>query len=156
MGYNTRYQLTIPREATQVVQLLEFPDVKGKSFTELRKRVPNVEQYFLEMEDLMTKLDRAANKVRAKVKNTLSDVADAEGIVRIIYEAWTNQLDECKWYEHETDLRLFSSLFPDVLLTLRGDGEESEDIWVKYFKGGKVQVAKAHISFEPFDPKLLK
>lgn len=64
--------------------------------------------------------------------------------------------DSCKWYEHEEDMRRVSKVFPSVLFTLRGEGEESGDIWVKYFKDGKMQVAKAEIKLGPFDPSQLK
>jgi hypothetical protein len=56
-----------------------------------------------------------------------------------------------KWYEHEDDMRQLSSRFPDILFTLSGKGEENEDIWVKYFKGGRMQVSRATIAFEGFD-----
>lgn len=59
--------------------------------------------------------------------------------------------DSCKWYEHEEDMKQLSLKFPDVLFTLRGEGEESGDVWVKYFKEGKMQISKAEIKLEPFD-----
>lgn len=59
--------------------------------------------------------------------------------------------DSCKWYEHEDDMKRLSLKFPDVLFTLRGEGEESGDVWVKYFKEGKMQVSKAEVKLEPFD-----
>lgn len=64
--------------------------------------------------------------------------------------------DSCKWYDHETDMKYFSSLHPDLLFTLTGDGEESGDIWVKYFKNGKMQLCKAKIVLDPFDESQLK
>ncbi len=57
----------------------------------------------------------------------------------------------CKWYAHEEDLRQLSSRFPDILFTLLGKGEENEDIWVKYFKAGRMQVSHATITFDEFD-----
>jgi len=64
--------------------------------------------------------------------------------------------DSCKWYGHEEDMKELSTRFPDFLFTLSGEGEESGDIWTKYFLGGKMQVAKAVIVVPEFDPKLLK
>jgi hypothetical protein len=63
--------------------------------------------------------------------------------------------ESSKWYDHETDMRDFSKRFPDVLFTLNGEGEESGDVWVKYFKNGKMQSSKADIKLEKFDPKKL-
>ena len=61
-----------------------------------------------------------------------------------------------KWYEHEKDLREFSSRHGNILFTLHGEGEENEDIWNKYFLNGKCQVAKAEIRIAPFNVKELK
>jgi hypothetical protein len=62
---------------------------------------------------------------------------------------------EVKWYEHEKDMKEFSKRFPKVLFTLRGEGEESGDVWVKYFQNGKMQVEKVDIKLGEFDPKKL-
>lgn len=61
-----------------------------------------------------------------------------------------------KWYEHVGDMVALSRRFPEVLFTLHGEGEESGDIWRKYFLGGKVQVARATITFDDFDPAKLE
>lgn len=57
----------------------------------------------------------------------------------------------CKWYENEEDMRALSASFPGVLFTLRGKGQEAGDLWVKYFRSGKCQLAPARIEFDPFD-----
>lgn len=59
--------------------------------------------------------------------------------------------EKCKWYEHEEDMRRFSKLYPFILFELSGEGEESGDIWRKYFLNGKMQYCKSKIEFEPFD-----
>jgi hypothetical protein len=61
-----------------------------------------------------------------------------------------------KWYEHEEDLRSHSSKFPHLLFTLNGEGEESGDIWVKYFQDGKMQTEKAELRLGEFHPEKLK
>lgn len=63
--------------------------------------------------------------------------------------------DDCKWYEHEEHMREYSKKHPSVRFTLEGEGEESGDIWVKYFKGGLMQECKARIEFDPFDESKL-
>jgi hypothetical protein len=55
--------------------------------------------------------------------------------------------DEAKWYAHEADMLSLSQGYPSVLFTLRGEGEEPGDLWQKYFKDGKMQVAKAVITY---------
>lgn len=63
---------------------------------------------------------------------------------------------ECKWYEHDSDMQELSKEFPELVFKLSGEGEESGDIWVKYYKGGKCHTAKAVITVEPYDEKKLK
>jgi len=64
--------------------------------------------------------------------------------------------DDTKWYEHEYDMKTLSSQLPDYVFTLRGFGEDHEDIWTKYFKNGKVQLAKTTITFDEFDESKLE
>lgn len=63
--------------------------------------------------------------------------------------------DDGRWYEHEKDMRALSTAIPFVRFTLEGHGEESGDIWRKYFLAGKMQVAKIKLDFPPFDANLL-
>jgi len=53
--------------------------------------------------------------------------------------------ESCKWYDHADDLKSFSKKYPDTIFKLSGEGEDSGDIWSKYFKNGKVQFEKAKI-----------
>lgn len=64
--------------------------------------------------------------------------------------------ESIKWYDHEIDMKAFSKRFPDVVFTLHGEGEESGDLWVKYFKDGKMQRVDAVISYAGFDEGQLK
>jgi len=49
----------------------------------------------------------------------------------------------------------FSAKNSTFLFVLSGVGEETGDIWTKYFIGGRRQVAKAVLQVAPFDPKKL-
>ncbi len=82
-------------------------------------------------------------------------VAENEG-ASWAFDANGNTEDACKWYSHRKDMRDFSFRHPDVLFTLNGEGEESGDIWVEYYKGGKMQPCKAEIVLPDFDESLLK
>lgn len=64
--------------------------------------------------------------------------------------------EEAKWYHHEVDCQNFSLKYPNALFTLKGRGEEEDDIWVKYFKNGKMQREEAEIVFPPFDESRLR
>jgi len=59
--------------------------------------------------------------------------------------------DSIKWYDHEIDMKAYSKLHPKVLFALEGIGEENEDMWVKYFKNGKMQKVAAKITYEDYD-----
>lgn len=63
--------------------------------------------------------------------------------------------DSCKWYDHENHMKLLSKIYPETTFLLEGEGEESGDIWQKYFKNGKMQVCKAEIVFPAFDESKL-
>lgn len=47
--------------------------------------------------------------------------------------------DTIKWYGHDEDLIKVSKNYPDVLFTLDGEGEESGDVWRKYYKNGETE-----------------
>ena len=64
--------------------------------------------------------------------------------------------DDMKWYEHESDLRSLSIQYPEVLFTLNGTGEVSGDIWVKFFKYGKMQHSKAEVVLDEIDANKLR
>lgn len=59
--------------------------------------------------------------------------------------------DSCKWYGHEKDMRSFSAHHPQAVFSLSGVGEEYPDIWVEYYRNGKMQRCEAKISFDSFD-----
>ncbi len=61
-----------------------------------------------------------------------------------------------KWYEHEDNMRTFSKLYPKILFTVEGHGEESGDEWRRYYKNGKCQIAQAEITYPPFDESKLE
>ena len=64
---------------------------------------------------------------------------------------WCN----AKWYDHDDDMIGLSNLYPDVLFILEGNGEESDDIWITYYKGGKHQYCPASIIFPEYDESKL-
>jgi len=63
--------------------------------------------------------------------------------------------NESKWYDHEGDLKEFSLKYPEVIFTLIGKKEESEDFWITYFKDGKMQHCPGILTYEPYDEKKL-
>ena len=63
--------------------------------------------------------------------------------------------DQCKWYEHEEDMIALSLQYPNLIFLLEGSGEESGDMWKKYFKNGQMQIVNAKIIFDEFDESRL-
>ena len=61
-----------------------------------------------------------------------------------------------KWYDHEKALKNFSKQFPDLLFILEGVGETTGDVWIKYFKDGKMQFCPGTIVFDDYDKDKLK
>ncbi len=59
------------------------------------------------------------------------------------------------WYCHEKDMRILSCKFPDLVFFLHGEGEDSGDMWDKYFVDGRMQECYAQIVYDDFDPKKL-
>jgi hypothetical protein len=43
------------------------------------------------------------------------------------------------WYDWQNDMQAVSKKFPDVVFRVDGEGEEAGDIWVAWFKNGKVK-----------------
>lgn len=65
--------------------------------------------------------------------------------------------DSVKWYNHDEDMIKLSLEFPEIVFTLHGEGEETDDRWKKYYLNGKMQEARAKITvvYDEFDKKKL-
>lgn len=63
---------------------------------------------------------------------------------------------DAKWYDWQNHLKIVSKKFPEELIRIEGEGEESGDIWKAYFKNGKMQYTEAKLVFEEFDEAKLK
>ena len=65
-------------------------------------------------------------------------------------------MDETKWYDCDQHLREFSKKYPDVVICIHGEGEETGDIWDHYFKDGKMQSCDAEVIIPPYDESKLE
>lgn len=105
-------------------------------------------RYSLTWHEVMTDYSADISKAIAASETELSMAVDCEG----------DTVEDCKWYDHEKDMREFSKKFVGVVFILHGVGEgrldDTPDIWNKYFCDGKMQVCRAKISFDPFNSKL--
>lgn len=66
------------------------------------------------------------------------DLEQVTGGYHFDYEGRYLSLQEAKWYDHEDDLRKLTSQekYKDVLLEIRGDGEEHGDTWMAIARNG--------------------
>ena len=87
---------------------------------------------------------------------TQEEIEEEMKAMDLAVDSIKTQSDDMKWYDHEEDMRDFSKKFPDVLFILDGAGEESGDIWKKYFKNGLMQSLKPKLKFPPYNPARLK
>lgn len=81
---------------------------------------------------------------------------NAEGVVSEIEEALSEisgylielgVISTMKWYDYDKHMTQLSKLFPEVVFTLEGGGEETGDIWKAKYKNGKSKCVKAEIVF---------
>ena len=88
----------------------------------------------------------------------VKDGGDVDHIKNIQIETGNGFLFEygTKWRTRQKDMKNYSLHHPDTLFTLKGLGEESPDVWIEYYKNGKVQVCPGKITFDPFDEGELK
>jgi hypothetical protein len=49
------------------------------------------------------------------------------------------EAEPIKWYEHSEHMSQISLAFPEFVFELSGEGEESGDVWVEWYYGGKVE-----------------
>jgi hypothetical protein len=46
--------------------------------------------------------------------------------------------DDMKWYDKDEDFSILSKRFPDLVITVLGFGEDTQDMWYSHFKNGIV------------------
>ena len=63
-----------------------------------------------------------------------------------------------KWYDHDRDMALLSTRFPDAVFQLDGDGEEDDDTWRCFYKNGMIQDGALEVIRieRPFDATKLR
>ena len=74
------------------------------------------------------------------------------GVVGYAFYEDLSPRDAVKWYEHDEDMLNVSEKFPELIFCLGGEGEESADMWQKFYHNGCMQECQAEVVFPPFDP----
>lgn len=67
-----------------------------------------------------------------------------------------SSFQEIKWYACEENMRAVSGEFPDTKITVYGNGEDSDDLWVMYCFGGNVEKFMARIEITYPEPTIFK
>lgn len=90
--------------------------------------------------------------------DTIDDEVLAKELTEVSGYDWEDDLylGEAKWYDWQKHMKSVSKMHPDTLFTLEGEGEEHGDMWIAFFKSGKMQMEKAKITFGDFDETKLK
>ena len=161
MGYYTRYNLTWDDEGLDlsdiihnIMGLSEFPLVLGPYvITENLVFTQNSLGYYAihggnSQCGLGNRFDmlRLADRIY-KALSTSSDPNYSGN-----YSYWTSVLtgdDSYKWYEWKGDIERISRRFPNVLFTLKRDGEDSGDMSVEYFLNEKHESRPIEMTFQP-------
>lgn len=64
-------------------------------------------------------------------------------------------MDSMKWYGWKADMVSISELYPDTLIVVSGDGEDSDDTWRAYFRNGQSELIYPEIIWPDPSPDLL-
>ncbi|MGG4105113.1 hypothetical protein AAXB25_14450 [Paenibacillus lautus] len=83
--------------------------------------------------------------------DTLRDIILSDEINFYALKEDGSPADMYTWYDHEETMRYTSKRHPDLIFKLEGEGEGAGDIWIKYFKDGKMQECRAKITFDEYD-----
>ena len=112
--------------------------------------------YQLDLDDTTPTIEQVVSRVVHLAEGSQPDTPGHQQMTRT-WQGYLNGDTPIKWYDHENHLRQVSIEWPHVLLTLTGDGEETADSWVKYFRNGKMQSEEQPAWERPkFDPAKLR
>lgn len=138
MGYYTAYELEVDIQKPTTIPPKETLETLSKE--ELADIILNNKDWF----------DKEIT-----VEDIIADLRKDEGAQYALDEDGSTY-ESCKWYEHQETMIKFSKKYPNVLFTMKGEGEEAGDVWHTYYKDGKYQEAQAKIVIEEYNPSKLK
>jgi len=155
MGYITKFNLNIYNKQKHSVRSLLERDLKMlKDVLKHIEMAPWMASGVFKSDEgkhlpvLLKKFNAVYQKYLKSIRN-YEAIPTKEDLLNHYTEYIAAALDgtDAKWYEHEEDMRSFSTLYPDYTFELTGLGEDQEDIWRKFFKNGKMQGGHAEIVY---------
>ena len=126
MGYYTRFNI-------------EVQDIDKKGYDAYK-----IVKYMLDKQNESDAFYPFRHQLEDFIKDTDSELGTS-------YRLYLDDNDEYKWYECDDEMIALSKEFPEVLFKVHGEGEESGDIWDRYFMNGKTQYCPAEVMCPPFD-----
>ncbi len=108
-------------------------------------------EYKIQLDFLSGISRKEQTEFRELIQQELSNIE--YGDISEILMDWSQPM---KWYDHDDDMRRISVKYPMVIFTLMGKGEESDDLWWKYYLAGRRQFAPAKIFYDSFNPLKLE
>lgn len=89
--------------------------------------------------------ENRSNLTGEQIKNAIISKAEELCILGYAFDRYLEPCDSVKWHDHDEHMREISKDVPNVVLLLSGEGEDSGDIWNKYYLNGKCQECFAQI-----------
>lgn len=153
MGYYSNFELTVVRHSKKkmdstmsVEDIIKNAKESAKNgVVNLKGIAENIDKALLEKEAEGVDEDILIERLRDEFEDA-SYALDESG----------DSADQCKWYDHVSDMKKFSAKYPEWLFTLDIKGEETGDIRRVYFLNGKAQEEEARIVIDDFDENKLK
>ena len=148
MGYITNYKLKVQNLKKDVQE-------KKISIEDVEKKIKSGSSQ-KEILELLTLLKKGQTTKVVTPEMIIEELRDFSEEAKYSLSEGGDTEEGSKWYDHDEEFLDFSKRYPDWLFILSGEGEESGDIWTKYYVNGKKQEAKARIVVDDFDASKLR
>lgn len=64
--------------------------------------------------------------------------------------------NEYTWSKQDEHMCKFSLQYPDIMFSISGEGQQTNDTWITYYKNGKMQHCPAIVTYDDYDESKLK
>lgn len=127
--------------------------IDKRSDDEIKEQVKSFKDDLLQLIDEMRELDEDTiikfiedNRVTSK-----GDIEYHKQQIRNKVEIFGLFSKKVSWETHQRAMIQYSKLHPKLIFKLKSKGDEYYDIWIKYFKAGKIQICQSKIVIDNYD-----